>query len=89
VFVGDPQGEVARIIGEAQIGETVSVGDSPGLARVLRELRDEPERCRALGRAGHRLHCGRYTASRALEEWMQTLEVPGPPGAMAVDLRGS
>jgi colanic acid biosynthesis glycosyl transferase WcaI len=93
VFVGDPQGEVARIIheaqlGEAQIGEAVSVGDAPGLARVLRELRADPVHCQALGRAGHRLYCGRYTANRALEQWTQVLEMPAPPDSMAVDLRG-
>jgi glycosyltransferase involved in cell wall biosynthesis len=93
VFIGDPQGEVARIIhearlGEAQIGEAVSVGDAPGLARVLRELRADPAHCQALGRAGHRLYCGRYTANRALEQWTQVLEMPAPPDSMAVDLRG-
>ncbi len=89
VFVGDPQGEVGRIIWEAKIGVTVSVGDARGLARVLRELRDDPGHCEVLGRAGHRLHCGRYTAPRALEEWTQALEVPAPPDSVAVDLRGS
>lgn len=94
VFVGDPQGEVARIIheaqiGEAQIGEAVSVGDAPGLARVLRGLRADPARCEALGRAGHRLYGRRYTATRALEQWTQVLEVPAPPDSMVVELRGS
>ncbi|HTB29072.1 MAG TPA: glycosyltransferase family 4 protein [Steroidobacteraceae bacterium] len=94
VFVGDPQGEVARIIheaqlGEAQIGEAVSVGDAPGLARVLRGLRADPARCQALGSAGHRLYCRRYTAIRALEQWTQVLEVPAPPDSIVVDLRGS
>lgn len=89
VFVGDPQGEVARIIGEAQIGAAVRIGDATGLARVLRELRDDPARCQALGRAGHRLYCRRYTATLALEQWTQVLEVPAPPDSMVVDLRGS
>jgi glycosyltransferase involved in cell wall biosynthesis len=89
VFVGDPQGEVGRIICEAQIGVTVSVGDAAGLARVLRALRDDPARCQALGRAGHRLHCGRYTAARALNEWTQTLDLRLRPDSVAVDLPGS
>lgn len=88
VFVGDPQGEVARIIREMQLGAVVSVGDAAHLARVLRELREEPARCEALGRAGHRLYGGRYTATRALEQWTQLLELPPPPGSMAVGLRG-
>jgi glycosyltransferase involved in cell wall biosynthesis len=88
VFVGDPEGEVAQIIGEAQIGATVSVGDAVGLARVLRELRADPGRCEGLGGAGHRLYCRRYTPVRALEQWTQVLEMPVPPASMAVGLRG-
>jgi glycosyltransferase involved in cell wall biosynthesis len=89
VFVGDPQGEVARIIREMQIGAVVGVGDAAHLVRVLRELRDDPARCQTLGWAGHRLYGGRYTVTRALEQWTQVLELAPPPGAMAVDSRGS
>jgi glycosyltransferase involved in cell wall biosynthesis len=89
VFVGDPEGEVGRIIAEAQIGAVVSVGDATGLARVLRELRADPARCRALGDAGHRLYGRRYTPTRALEQWTLVLAMAAPSDSVGANLGGS
>jgi glycosyltransferase involved in cell wall biosynthesis len=49
VFVGDTDGEVARLVRAHDCGIVVGAGDVQGLASAIRALRADPARCAALG----------------------------------------
>jgi len=63
VFIGPAESEIARTIEETGCGQRVEPGDGEGLARLLRDLADDPERRRSMGEAGGRL--ASTTVSRA------------------------
>jgi colanic acid biosynthesis glycosyl transferase WcaI len=54
VAMVESEGEVARIIRQAECGVVVEPGDVPGLAAAVRRLASDPERCRAMGRNARR-----------------------------------
>jgi glycosyltransferase involved in cell wall biosynthesis len=74
VFVGDQDGELARIIRASQIGMVVSVGDAPELARRLIDMQFSPARRQEMGEKGHRLYRERYSPQRALDQWAELLD---------------
>jgi colanic acid biosynthesis glycosyl transferase WcaI len=74
IFVGDLDGELARVIDAAGIGGAVGVGDAAGLARRLVELKLDPSRRENMGVAAYRYYCANYTAQRALSQWIDILE---------------
>jgi colanic acid biosynthesis glycosyl transferase WcaI len=74
VFVGDPDGELARIIREANCGRIVAAGDSIDLARVIGTLKTSASACEAMSTAAHELLCSRFSAQRALASWMALLD---------------
>lgn len=78
IFIGDRDGEVARLIGPAKAGVTVAVGDAQELVRLIAELKSDPGRCEAMGRNGHRLYCDEFTPQRALARWCDILAPPAP-----------
>jgi colanic acid biosynthesis glycosyl transferase WcaI len=75
VFVGDPEGELARLIATTDIGVSVRNGDSAGLCRALRALRDnEAERMR-MGVRAREVFEERYTMAAAVARWREVLGV--------------
>ena len=77
VFVGDPDGELAQLIADMEVGINVRSGDSVGLCHALRTLRDdEPRRVRTGVRA-RELFEQRYTLTAAVARWRQVLGVVG------------
>jgi glycosyltransferase involved in cell wall biosynthesis len=69
IFIGDPHGELARIIEAADTGRVVAVGDAATLVRHVQELRADAALRRALGAKGRALYKERYTLPRALKDW--------------------
>jgi glycosyltransferase involved in cell wall biosynthesis len=49
VFIGDRDGEVARLIARYDCGRTVAVGDGAGLARAVLDLAADPTLTRRMG----------------------------------------
>jgi glycosyltransferase involved in cell wall biosynthesis len=86
VFVGDPDGDVARLIGRSECGITVAVGQSARLARELRALRDDPQRVIAMGLRARSLALARYTSEHAVAHWLDMLRTVAPQIA---DVRAS
>jgi len=91
VFIGHPDGELARVIGDAGIGAVVEVGDASALARQLAGLNRDSPRREAMGAAAHRYYRDHYTAQRALDRWIEILQPPSKehaltPGALARDV---
>jgi colanic acid biosynthesis glycosyl transferase WcaI len=78
VFVGDPQGDVAKVIREHRCGITVPVGQSAQLASELRKLRDDPKRVQAMGCAARDLALSRYTGEHAVNHWLAMLAAVAP-----------
>jgi glycosyltransferase involved in cell wall biosynthesis len=74
VFIGDPDGELARIIRSAECGAVVSVGDVAGLVEALQALKEDPLARARAGSNGHRRYCERYSAVRAFREWEQIVQ---------------
>jgi glycosyltransferase involved in cell wall biosynthesis len=80
IFVGDPDGEVARLIGPAQAGVAVGVGDARELQRRIVELKSDHGRRESMGQNGYRLYRNKFTPQRALARWSDILDpAPGVP----------
>ncbi len=79
IFVGDPNGEVARLIGAAQAGLAVAVGDAQGLRRGIVELKSDYGRRESMGQNGYRLYLDKFTPQRALARWSDILAAPVVP----------
>src|SRR5262249_21214254 len=78
IFVGDPDGDVARLIREHQCGLVVRVGQSAQLAGELRALHDDPERLQAMGSRARSLALSRYTSEHAVSQWLAMLRGVAP-----------
>jgi colanic acid biosynthesis glycosyl transferase WcaI len=78
IFVGDPDGDVARVIRENECGITVNVGQSAQLAAELRALRGDPQRTSAMGARSRALALARYTSAHAVNEWLGMLGTVAP-----------
>jgi glycosyltransferase involved in cell wall biosynthesis len=78
VFVGDPNGDLARLIREHQCGISVQVGQSAQLATQLRELRGDPARLEAMGNRARDLALSRYTSQHAVTQWLTMLGEVAP-----------
>ena len=71
VFIGDPDGELAREIVVARCGAALRIGDSASLAELLLAWKSAPAVCEQLGTAGRRLYEERFAAERAFEAWRE------------------
>lgn len=73
IFVGDPDGEISRIIREHACGVAVPSGDGPALAATILRLADDRELSSEMGRRGRALYESRYAARHAFRKWEQIL----------------
>ena len=78
VFVGAPEGDLARMLREHDCGVTVAVGDSERLAAELRELCAVPARLESMGKNARELGMARYTSEHAVADWLAFLSVIAP-----------
>jgi len=73
VFIGDTQGELARVIDGAQCGAVVRLGNALGLVAVLNMLREQPQMRLAMGERARALFLQRYSVTRATRQWLELL----------------
>jgi colanic acid biosynthesis glycosyl transferase WcaI len=73
VFVGDPDGELARLIRDSAVGVSVACGDGAGLCRVLQSLRADPAERARMGARARALFEQRFTLRTALARWSALL----------------
>ena len=78
VFIGDLDGEVARVLREHECGIAVAVGDSSRLATELRCMLDSPGTLERVGRNARRLAEQRYTSEHAAANWSHLLGTIAP-----------
>ena len=73
IFIGDPEGEIARVLREGECGRSVRTGDSARLAELVRSLCDAPEMCAAMGLKARQLALSCYSSERAAGAWRAML----------------
>lgn len=69
LYIGDPAGEVARMISDAGAGWTLASGDAIGLAALILDLRTNPARCQEAGSNARHLLEREFSASGSLGAW--------------------
>jgi len=74
IFVGEGDGEIARLIAAAGCGTTVPVGSAAALAAAIRALRDDPARVAMMGNAARHLLEARFDRRLAMARWEAMLE---------------
>jgi colanic acid biosynthesis glycosyl transferase WcaI len=74
IFIGDPDGELARIIVKNQCGVTVAVGDEEVLAQTLRDLQRDPVRRDRMGRNARKTLEAHFSRAAALESWQKLID---------------
>jgi glycosyltransferase involved in cell wall biosynthesis len=73
LFVGAPDGELARIIRAHDCGFVIEPGDGVALASRIRELARDRDRARAIGLRGRALYEEKFDPEIALAAWERVL----------------
>lgn len=73
IFIGDPDGEIGRILTETRTGLVVAEGDGDGLARAIRELAEDRAQAEEMGQRARALFEARYDVKFAVEAWEEVL----------------
>lgn len=69
IFIGDLNGEISRLINEAQCGVNVNVGDSRELAAAIVMLMQSPSRLETMGRHARSASETAFDKAAALNAW--------------------
>lgn len=77
LFVGPPEGEIARLLARAQCGAAFAPADGAGLAATIRQWQAEPTRLTELGRAARSTYEKNFTFGSALAHWGEILRRAG------------
>jgi len=73
LFVGPPEGEIARLVREHDCGCAVAPGDAPALAASIRRLAADASLRKNQGNQGRALYEQRFTGDAALAGWDRLL----------------
>lgn len=73
IFIGDRDGEIARVIDEFRCGAVVQTGDSHALVRALWMLRHRGELRCDMGSRARKLFLQKYTVERATGQWLNVI----------------
>ena len=73
IFVGDRDGEIARLIAAHGCGVTVAPGDGAGLAAAIRELRASPEKLRVMGERARAAFEREWNQPIAMARWREII----------------
>ncbi|MEX2164522.1 MAG: glycosyltransferase family 4 protein [Sulfuricaulis sp.] len=73
IFIGESNGEIARLIHEAECGYAVQAGDASRLTATITRLNGDPEMCGRLGENARRLFDDRFDKRLAFAAWEKVL----------------
>jgi glycosyltransferase involved in cell wall biosynthesis len=73
IFVGEREGEIARLVARHECGLTVAPGDGAGLAAAIRELRASPGKLRAMGERARAAFEREWDEPVALARWREVI----------------
>lgn len=69
IFIGDTDGEIARLIGQADCGASFAKGDTLGVASFISMLASDRALRDQLGANAHAFSCGALAREQRLSEW--------------------
>jgi glycosyltransferase involved in cell wall biosynthesis len=73
LYIGNPDGDVARLVHETGSGAVISPGDATGLASQIRRLDEDGDLCGHMGQKARALFEQRFERRLALSAWKQLL----------------
>jgi glycosyltransferase involved in cell wall biosynthesis len=73
IFIGDPEGEIAREIDACGCGATVRIADARELMQLLKDWKGNSGHRDDMGRRGYERYQERYCAARAFAAWAEIL----------------
>ena len=73
IFVGHKEGEVAKMVSEAEAGVVVEQGDVEGLVQAIERLKSDPDAVTTMGINGRRLFDESLGKTRSLEQLERVL----------------
>ena len=73
LFVGAPEGEIQKLVREAECGATFESGDSAALAQCIVRLAGDASLAQRWGENGRRLFAERFSKQIAIARWEQCL----------------
>jgi glycosyltransferase involved in cell wall biosynthesis len=73
IFVGHPEGEIAKVIEESATGFVVREGDKEGLIRAVLNLWSDPGLVEEQGRAARKLFESRFDFPHAFAKWQMVI----------------
>jgi glycosyltransferase involved in cell wall biosynthesis len=74
IFVGDADGEIGRILAQADAGCVVAPGDGVGLAACVADFAKSPQRVSEMGSRARSLFAQRFDVTHAVVSWTSLLE---------------
>ena len=74
IFVGSPQGEIARLVEEAKCGVTVRSGDSEALLTQLIDFARDQTKIQRMGEQARAAFDALWDKSHALEKWQEVID---------------
>jgi colanic acid biosynthesis glycosyl transferase WcaI len=81
LFVGDPDGELARIIRESHCGLVAAAGNSAELVAAIHQMTNDASARESMGRAARELLGARFSKRRAIERWSDLMKEAQTSGA--------
>jgi colanic acid biosynthesis glycosyl transferase WcaI len=73
IFVGDRDGEIARIIRHYDLGFVVAQGDAEGLTERIVALARDPDLCREIGASARKICEDKFERQIAIDRWESLL----------------
>ncbi|MGO9513656.1 MAG: glycosyltransferase family 4 protein [Steroidobacteraceae bacterium] len=73
IFVGDRDGELARVIRDTHCGLVVGMGQTAELVDAIRHLQISEDERKSMGLSSRHLLAAKYSAKRALGSWMDLI----------------
>jgi colanic acid biosynthesis glycosyl transferase WcaI len=74
VVIGDPNGELARLVQRNDCGVAIAPGDSEALAATLRRLLEAPQTVLEMGARARQMLDAHFTRRQGLARWRQLLD---------------
>ncbi|MBB3237654.1 glycosyltransferase family 4 protein [Phyllobacterium endophyticum] len=73
LFIGDRDGEVARVVASADCGAAVEIGEGGKLADLIVDMKNAPERRMQMGEKARRVLDTMYSRENAVSAWSEVM----------------
>ena len=81
IFIGSKNGEIPRILQEAQCGFSIEKGQAEEASRVIRELAEDKEACLSMGMRARALFDQRFDIRHAMGAWEAVIAATENPNS--------